>query len=132
MFQGEIVWKGILYALLMVIGKVVVASVIYGEHYVSIWRKKTDKSVQPPHTAALLVGCAMVARGEIGFLIASLAQSSGTLALSGNEDATSGGEVFLVIVWAVVLCTIGGPVAVGFVVRRMRARESAAEPTIDT
>jgi hypothetical protein len=50
---------------------------------------------------ALLVGLAMVARGEIGFLIASLSQSSGTLTLKHRDETStksSGEEIFLVIV----------------------------------
>jgi hypothetical protein len=77
---------------------------------------------KPPHSIALLVGFAMVARGEIGFLIASLAQSSGTLTYhlrNGRDNASSGEEIFLVITWAVVLCTITGPLGVGLIVRRL-------------
>lgn len=73
---------------------------------------------------ALLVAFAMVARGEIGFLIASLSQSSGTLTLrwkESSEKIASGEEIFLVIIWAVVICTIVGPLGVGIIVRRMRA-----------
>lgn len=75
----------------------------------------------PPHFQALLVAFAMVARGEIGFLIASLAQSSGTLAVMVDGAVQTGfgqEDVFLVIIWAVVLCTIVGPIAVGILVRR--------------
>ncbi len=78
----------------------------------------------PPHSMALLVAFAMVARGEIGFLIASLSQSSGTLTLrwkESSEKIASGEEIFLVIIWAVVICTIVGPLGVGIIVRRMRA-----------
>lgn len=77
----------------------------------------------------MLVGFAMIARGEIGFLIASLSQSSGTLTLrkrDGSDSQSSGEEIFLVIVWAVVLCTIAGPVGVGIIVRRIRQRDPAA------
>lgn len=68
-----------------------------------------------------MVAFAMVARGEIGFLIASLSQSSGTLTLQQNGvtvESSTGEDVFLVIVWAVMLCTIIGPVTVGITVRR--------------
>lgn len=139
MFAGSIVWKGIVYALLMIIAKAATGAVLYVEY----WSRGrcSKKFIGPrteeeelhsekgqPHAEALLVGFAMVARGEIGFLIASLSQSSGTLVLkrqglvaerNGNGDAgTSGEDVFLVIIWAVVLCTIVGPVAVGMIVRR--------------
>jgi hypothetical protein len=82
---------------------------------------------KPPHSIALLIGFAMIARGEIGFLIASLSQSSGTLTLQlpdRSDDSVSGEEVFLVIVWAVVLCTITGPLGVGIMVRRLKQRNT--------
>jgi Kef-type K+ transport system membrane component KefB len=86
---------------------------------------------RPPHAIALLVGFAMISRGEIGFLIASLSQSSGTLTLrqqngSGSGTISSGEEIFLVIVWAVVICTIAGPIGVGIVVRNLRRGENSA------
>lgn len=80
---------------------------------------------KPPHLMALLVGFAMIARGEIGFLIASLSQSSGTLTLRDSvltDDGSSSDEILLVIVWAVVLCTIIGPIGVGIVVKRLQRR----------
>ena len=76
-----------------------------------------------PHSIALLVGFAMVARGEIGFLIASLSQSSGTLTYrlpNKLDDASSNEDIFLVVSWAVILCTITGPLGVGLIVRRLK------------
>ena len=82
---------------------------------------------KPPHSVALLVGFAMVARGEIGFLIAALSQSSGTLTYrlpNGLDDASSNEDLFLVVNWAVVLCTITGPLGVGLVVRRLKQQNT--------
>lgn len=101
---------------------------MYFEYFAKSWSKpretqsSTAESTRPPHLEALLVGFAMVARGEIGFLIASLSQSSGTLLLKNQQNTAivSGEAVFLVIVWAVVICTIVGPVVVGILVRRIR------------
>lgn len=79
----------------------------------------------PPHAIALLVGFAMVSRGEIGFLIASLSQSSGTLTYrfpNTVDGPRSGEDIFLVITWAVALCTIAGPLGVGLVVRHLKQR----------
>lgn len=128
----------------MVVAKAATGLVLYGEYLDRRWRRGRRARPLPeeeeraqdkgfPHADALLVGFAMIARGEIGFLIASLSQSSGTLGLMGREPATAGkggggagGDVsqdlFLVIVWAVVLCTIIGPVAVGTIVRRQARR----------
>jgi len=155
MFRGSIVWKGIVYSILMALAKMLVSGVVYAEHFpltTSIFKRQTKKTLSPsnheqmrantqqspstsqtateqphadpPHCTALLVGLAMVARGEIGFLIASLSQSSGTLMLKERNESdpeASGEDVFLVIVWSVVLCTIIGPLGVGIIVRKLKA-----------
>lgn len=58
-----------------------------------------------------MLGLAMVGRGEIAFLIASTAESKGIF-----DDS----QVYLVVVWAAVLCTIVGPIGVGSLVRRVK------------
>jgi len=68
--------------------------------------KIPDRNFYP----AFLLGLAMTTRGEIGFLIAAIAQTSG---VSGPA------EVYLVVMWAILLCTLVGPLAVGVVVRRI-------------
>lgn len=103
---------------------------MYFEYFVKFWhrpketRSSTRDTTSAPHMEALLVGFAMIARGEIGFLIASLSQSSGTLLLKNrsNTAVASGEAVFLVIIWAVVICTIAGPVAVGILARRLKTQ----------
>jgi hypothetical protein len=72
---------------------------------------------------ASILGLAMVARGEIGFLISSVAESNGifTSATSGSDD------IFLIVTWAIVLCTIIGPVGVGLLVRRVKRLEKEKE-----
>ncbi|KZO94703.1 Sodium/hydrogen exchanger [Calocera viscosa TUFC12733] len=62
---------------------------------------------------AALLGLALVARGEIGILIAQVAHSTGS-----GEDAILPDEPFLLAIWATMLCTIVGPIAVGWIVRR--------------
>ncbi|PHH55470.1 putative Na(+)/H(+) antiporter GerT [Ceratocystis fimbriata CBS 114723] len=72
---------------------------------------------------ASLIGCGMVARGEIGFLISSLAESQGIFESSNTDDpdeSQSSSQIFLVVTWAVVLCTIVGPLAVGLLAQRLR------------
>ncbi|CZR55476.1 related to Na+/H+ antiporter [Phialocephala subalpina] len=153
MFSGPLVWKGIVYSILMIIAKGLVSLVIYSDYLIKLWKSKPQHSAarrsrsiplrstersqthqvsqavplqepKAPHFDAMLVGFAMIARGEIGFLIASLSQSSGTLTLKNSlgDQSASGEAVFLVIVWAVVLCTITGPVAVGIIVRNQQRR----------
>lgn len=137
MFQASIVWKGILYSLLMVIAKAAVGSAIYAEYFVRKYRTRHPSIAQQreevfpgaPHVPALILSLAMVARGEIGFLIASLSSSSGTLTLreAGSivtRSASADPEVFLVIIWAIVLCTIIGPMGVGIVARKLRNLDS--------
>ena len=162
MFNISIVWKGIVYSILMILGKGMTGAVLYSEYFgkkwkartsgVQWWRKKkafrtnsvrtgvdlqlppetsnatscptSELFTSPPHSTALLMGMAMVARGEIGFLIASLSQSSKTLTLRRKEtmvNEPAGEEIFLVIIWAVVVCTIVGPLGVGIIVKRIRA-----------
>lgn len=66
---------------------------------------------------AAILGLAMVARGEIGFLISSLAESNGIFSADGND------QIFLIVTWAVVVCTVLGPIGVGLLVRRVRRLE---------
>jgi hypothetical protein len=70
---------------------------------------------------ASILGFAMVSRGEIGFLISSLADSNGIFSRGGNED------VFLIVTWAIVLCTVIGPISVGLLVKRLRRLERVKE-----
>ncbi|KAI0751687.1 hypothetical protein C8Q80DRAFT_1268885 [Daedaleopsis nitida] len=84
--------------------------------------------------AAVFMGVAMVSRGEIGLLIAQLARptentstgsSSGTGSEQAGSDGLLGDEAFLVAIWAILVCTLIGPVSVGLVVRRWGARVTA-------
>ncbi|KAF4227819.1 hypothetical protein CNMCM6805_002574 [Aspergillus fumigatiaffinis] len=74
---------------------------------------KKPKSLYPASILAL----AMTARGEIGYLIASLAESSGIF--GDTSDRSS--ETYLVIVWAISLCTLVGPISVGTLVKRVKS-----------
>ena len=83
---------------------------------------------------ATILGGAMVARGEIGFLISSLANGRGLFSAdtSGNMPTESeSNSIFLIITWAIMLCTIFGPLAVGFLVRRLKALEERAKTGAD-
>jgi len=59
----------------------------------------------------------MVARGEVGYLIASLAQSQGMFS-QGSSSETS--DIYLIIIWAISICTLVGPICVGTLVKRMK------------
>ncbi|KAI0676652.1 hypothetical protein C8Q78DRAFT_36750 [Trametes maxima] len=67
--------------------------------------------------AAAFMGAAMVARGEIGLLIAQLARSGGEGTGEGDTGVLSE-EPFLLCIWAILTCTLVGPVGLGFAVRR--------------
>lgn len=70
-------------------------------------------------SAAVFMGVAMVARGEIGLLIAQLARGSPS---SSATPGLLGEEPFLLCIWAILLCTLVGPISLGFIVRRWGAR----------
>lgn len=82
---------------------------------------------------ASILGFAMVSRGEIGFLIASVGQSKGIFSeqsSEGNAGTSAASDLFLIIIWAITLCTIVGPVSVGILVKRVRRLQtgSSARP----
>lgn len=64
---------------------------------------------KPPLPAALLLGGAMVARGEIGLLI---------IQLGFNDTHYLSEAGFATAVWAILLNTLVGPVLVGTLLRR--------------
>ncbi|KAH7020995.1 Sodium/hydrogen exchanger family-domain-containing protein [Microdochium trichocladiopsis] len=89
-----------------------------------------------------ILSFAMVARGEIGFLISAVAESKGVFhsvatpssSSSGNTESLSGtyrlaasaqepSDIFLIVTWAIVLCTIIGPLVVGILVKRVKRLE---------
>jgi hypothetical protein len=73
-----------------------------------------------------IMSCAMIARGEIGFLISSVAEANGIFQNSSKEsDGDASSDIFLIITWAIVLCTIIGPLCVGLLVRRVKKLEAA-------
>ncbi|PLB50782.1 Sodium/hydrogen exchanger [Aspergillus steynii IBT 23096] len=84
-------------------------------------RTPSNRVSLPPKPKSLypssLLGLAMVARGEIGYLIASLAESRGIFSDGASTGTT---ESYLVIVWAITLCTLIGPICVGTLVRRVK------------
>ncbi|KAK6544016.1 hypothetical protein TWF694_000730 [Orbilia ellipsospora] len=86
-----------------------------------------NETPKPPVSIypSLIVGLAMVARGEIAFLIASIASANGIFN-SPQEDTSSGvgsskgdDSLYLIVIWAAVICTVVGPIGVGLLVRRV-------------
>ncbi|ETI21639.1 hypothetical protein G647_07986 [Cladophialophora carrionii CBS 160.54] len=150
MFQGPIIWRGLVYAGLMAIGKLCCGLWLVRFTTLSSGSPKTGpravaspsgpmapKSKQKktllhrplPQPRSLypasILGCAMVARGEIGFLISALAATNGIFT---SHDSTTHGEdgsdltseLYLIVTWAILLCTIVGPLSLGFLARRVK------------
>ncbi|KAK5735818.1 hypothetical protein LTR17_007828 [Elasticomyces elasticus] len=140
LWTGSAVWHGIVYTLLMLIGKVIVG------FWIPAWSACTkpqmlaqtgdipldeetsaassgggsegnELSRQTTRQAAvgaslypgLLLGMAMVARGEIGLLIVEIGY---------NNTPYVSRAGFLTAIWAILLNTILGPVAVGLLISR--------------
>ncbi|EXJ78854.1 hypothetical protein A1O1_09256 [Capronia coronata CBS 617.96] len=133
MFQGSIVWRGLVYSVLMAIGKLfcgawlirfVKASATAPNTGNEQERKKSSSKPLPRPKSlypASLLGCAMVARGEIGFLISALAASNGIFSTSGTSSAANlESDIYLIVTWAILLCTIVGPLALGILARRVK------------
>ncbi|RAK73092.1 cation:proton antiporter [Aspergillus fijiensis CBS 313.89] len=86
------------------------------------WPERASSSSSlPPKPKSLypssILGLAMVARGEIGYLIASLAESKG---IFGQGPTGGSSDTYLVVVWAISICTLLGPICVGTLVRRVK------------
>ena len=130
MFTGSVLWQGLVYATLMAFGKVVCGLRLIRlsmqrptpkKPKFNAWAASIPLSFARPKSLypASMLGCAMIARGEIGFLVSAIANSDGIFATSdASSDGTS--DIFLAVTWAIVLCTIVGPVGLGLLVRRVR------------
>ncbi|KAK4213365.1 Hsp70 ATPase ssc1 [Rhypophila decipiens] len=122
MWTGEIIWKGVVFTLLMLLGKVVVGVCVplwdlLVDRQRSLLEKGqtlTGRSFVPTSWApATLLGTAMVARGEIGLII---------IQIGLNETPFLSQKAFVIAVWAIVLNTIIGPVGVGLLLKRVGTR----------
>jgi Kef-type K+ transport system membrane component KefB len=123
LWTGEVIWKGVVYTLLMAFGKLIVGIVVPIWDFMSPRLKKQTSDKTPGGLAAswapaTLLGAAMVARGEIGLLI---------IQIGLNETPFLTPEAFVIGVWAIVLNTIIGPVLVGLLLKRV-GPDIAADP----
>ncbi|MDN5809188.1 MAG: cation:proton antiporter [Staphylococcus equorum] len=114
MFIGRLIWKGFIYALLMLVSKFAC-----GLWLIRFKDEKNHFSIQNIYPTSML-GLAMVARGEIGFLISSLAEAKGVFSPNSEPKEGSSSDVYIIVTWAIVLCTFLGPVSVGLLVRRIK------------
>lgn len=122
LWTGNAIWKGVVYTLLMLVGKFMVGI------WIPAWqifdRKRNDEKQLTTSTSSsneslvsrlegslepgLLLGFAMVARGEIGLLIVQIGY---------NNTSYVSDDGFLTAIWAILLNTILGPIAVGLLVK---------------
>jgi hypothetical protein len=120
LWTGEVIWKGVVYTLLMAVGKLIVGVVVPVWDLIVSRRKKmmrgSEKALEGGcktvigWAPATLLGAAMVARGEIGLLI---------IQIGLNETTFVTRKGFVIGVWAIVLNTIIGPVLVGVLLKRV-------------
>jgi hypothetical protein len=147
MFQGPVIWRGLAYATLMAVSKLCCGlwlvrfttasprSQAAKRELVPATRELQNRNKSPrtrwqnplPRPKSLypasILGCAMVARGEIGFLIAALAATNGIFTnhnAATSETSSLTSELYLVVMWAILLCTIFGPLALGVLAKRVR------------
>lgn len=137
MFRGPILWQGVVYSILMALGKLFCGlwllrlSKSPTQHNDTKKKKRIAIPISRPKSLypAAILGSAMIARGEIGFLISALAATKGIFN-GENKDVgaqTEESEIYLIVTWGILLCTIAGPVALGFLVKRVR-RLQGREP----
>jgi len=152
MFIGSVVWRGLIFTVLMTVGKLLCGLWLLPvpnplaklQTVAGLVRNRMSKSRKPAATGTtskdkkaekpislypgLILGCAMVSRGEIGYLISSLAEGQGVFSNSSSKRAEGGepSEIFLIVTWAITLCTIAGPVSMGLLVDRVRKLEAKA------
>jgi Kef-type K+ transport system membrane component KefB len=164
----RVVWRGIVYSLLMILGKAVTGVWVFlfwkqikpqeagnaSESTATVESAKPNEKVvatpvieedshgsslelAPPQdpnplssslpsraSIALLLGLAMVARGEIALIVAQLARP--LLILSDSASGTDSEEPFVIVMWAVMLTTFGGALGVGWVIRATKDRDWCA------
>lgn len=126
LWRGSIIWKGIVYSVLMVLGKLMCGLWLFwpsnstGDKISGTQKLPvTEKGGEHEWTwkdrvpAVLFLGFAMVARGEIGLLISQIGRHTPTPLF--NEDE------FLIAIWAIMLNTIIGPLAVTSILKKWGA-----------
>ncbi len=126
MFLGSILWRGVLYSMLMIVGKLACSLWVLPlqEWLLALCTGKSLSkrlAIQDFYPFTIL-GSAMVARGEIGFLISSIAESEGIFAADKDSQPSAASELFLIVTWAIVLCTVFGPICVGLCIRQMQSK----------
>ncbi|KAJ7173063.1 Cation/H+ exchanger [Mycena crocata] len=128
--SSRVVWRGIVYSLLMALAKVLVglwmlvwpdrgsARGWFGQSRLPQSRETSDEAdadTAPDFTplrSAALVGLAMIARGEIALIVAEISRP--LLGISSSDETS---EPFAIVIWATLLNTAAGAVSVGLLLR---------------
>ncbi|RHZ58994.1 hypothetical protein CDV55_102781 [Aspergillus turcosus] len=143
LWTGKRIWRGVVFSLLMVVAKFAVGIWLPLWKYAPLLRpsKRKELSLSKEENgeqelqndsrekdgrshsnttwlSGLLLGSAMVARGEIGLLI---------IEIGYNETSYVSEDAFITGVWAILLNTIVGPMAVGLLVKYYGKRIGGGE-----
>ena len=113
LWRPRVIWRGIVYSVLMMIAKIAAGGwyLIFPDPRSSHPPGALVRTPEPTRKdGALFLGLALVARGEIALLVAALARTG------------LGEEVYLIVMWAALTCTIVGAVSVGALFRAWAAR----------
>jgi hypothetical protein len=91
--------------------------------------KSRPSHLNMSHTrSAFFLGSAMVARGEIALIVAQLARPLLASTSDKNGGASSSeSEPFAVVIWAILVSTVGGAIGVGLVLRTRTATDVARQ-----
>ncbi|ODV59208.1 cation:proton antiporter, partial [Ascoidea rubescens DSM 1968] len=125
LFTPSLLWRGVVYFLLMTLAKLACGFWVIRRVSV-IFSSKSKRHLRRNNSnlPALLVGLAMIPRGEIGFLISSLAESKGIFNSHAENNSNtgedgSGSDLYVIVIWAVVLCTLIAPILTGLVIKQL-------------
>jgi len=141
----RVIWRGLVYSLLMILAKTITGVWVFAfwkkddssssitttvnadeSHHENATYINTQAraSSQIPNAVsllpsrlptALLLGLAMVARGEIALIVAQIARPL----LVQVEGTSRSEEPFVIVMWAVLVTTFAGALGVGWVIRTM-------------
>ncbi|KAE9391723.1 Sodium/hydrogen exchanger, partial [Gymnopus androsaceus JB14] len=131
--SSRVVWRGLVYALLMAIAKALTGiwllippsflhvptilhhlekeEAVYYNRQQTVHNPNADSSdsTMSRMNSAVLLGLAMIARGEVALIVSQLARPILT---------EMSQELYAMVIWAILLDTVGGALGVGLLLRR--------------
>ncbi|KAL0581670.1 hypothetical protein V5O48_000372 [Marasmius crinis-equi] len=126
--SSRVVWRGWVYSLLMMVAKLLTGVWLFAwpdeqRGWCGVARRRATANPEAPISpeigvpslsavrSAVVLGAAMVARGEIALIVAQL----GKPIMAGDGQEAS--ELFAVVIWGIVVNTVAGAVGVGLLLR---------------